>query len=61
MYDKNDKDKNFLWTTDYKVELPIIRKSEGWGSIDPSTICKTFEKRSIEAGNLKALSDKVNG
>lgn len=31
MYDKNDKDKNFLWTTDYKVELPIIRKSEGWG------------------------------
>lgn len=27
--------KNFLWTTDYKVELPIRVKKQGYGSEKP--------------------------
>jgi len=36
--DPQTPEKNFLWTTDYRVELPIRVKKEGSGSEKPYTL-----------------------
>ena len=36
-FNPENPDKNFLWTTDYKVELPVRVKKHGFGSETPYT------------------------
>lgn len=38
-FDPNCPERNFLWTVDYKVELPVRVKKVGPGSEKPYTFC----------------------
>ena len=41
-FDPQVPDRNFLWTTDYRVELPVKVKKSGKGSEQPSTFTKMW-------------------
>jgi len=59
--DPKDPAKNFIWTTDPKIELPILIAKEGGGSMIPLT-CMDLWKQVLQAhGDKPALSDKING
>jgi long-chain-fatty-acid--CoA ligase ACSBG len=61
LVDPKDPAKNFIWTTDPKVELPILLTKEGAGAIPPQTCMEMWKDTLIAHGDKPALSDKVNG
>ena len=42
-FDPNVPARNFLWTTDYRVELPVRVKKTGKGSEDPVTYSQMWK------------------
>lgn len=55
-FDPNTPEKNFLWTTDYKVELPLRIKKSGKGSEKPFTISQAWKTSLAKYGDLAALT-----
>ena len=55
-FDPQVPDKNFLWTTDYKVELPVRVKKAGKGSEKPYTIVEMWKESIDRFGDLAALT-----
>ena len=53
--------KNYTWTDDFTVELPIKKASEGIGSIYPTTLIDEFRRVVVLYKDLPALSFKING
>ncbi len=51
--DKQCPERNFLWCTDYKTELPVRVKKTGPGSEKPYTIGEMWQR------NLKELSNNI--
>ncbi len=43
-YDPQLPDKNFLWTDDYRVELPVRIKKQGPGSEAPFTLVQVWKE-----------------
>jgi long-chain-fatty-acid--CoA ligase ACSBG len=59
--DASDPDKNLLWTTDARVELPIIMKKFGQGSETPITLMDQWKITLAEHADKPALSQKIDG
>lgn len=59
--DPKDPAKNFIWTTDPKIELPILLTKDGAGSLSPLTCMDMWKLVLAQHGNKPALSDKING
>ena len=57
----NDPQKNIVWTTDAKVELPIIMKKFGQGGETPLTLMDQWQISLARYGDQPALSQKING
>ena len=52
---KRSKYKDILWTTDIKVELPILMSKDGNGSLPPMTIMEMFDKVCRERSSKEVL------
>lgn len=59
--DPKDPDKNLIWTTDAKVELPIIMKKFGQGSETPLTMMDQWKITLSQFADQPALSQKIDG
>lgn len=59
--DPQDPVKNLVWTTDPRVELPILIAKEGAGSVSPITVIELWKRLLPGFKNKPALSDKING
>ena len=57
-YDPTNKQKNILWTTDAKVELPIYLQKSGVGSEKPKTLFEVWDHTIEKFGKLNALAVK---
>ena len=57
----SDPDQNLVWTTDAKVELPIIMKKFGPGSEKPLTIMDQWQLTLAQHADKPALSQKIDG
>lgn len=55
-FDPQRPERNFLWTTDYRVELPVRVKKDGPGSEKPYTLCEMWQMNIDQIGNLNALN-----
>jgi long-chain-fatty-acid--CoA ligase ACSBG len=55
-FDPQVPDRNFLWTTDYRVELPVRVKKSGPGSEVPYTLVEMWRRSLARFSNLAALS-----
>ena len=55
-YDPQVPDRNFLWTTDYTVELPVRVKKSGPGSEQPYTLVEMWRRSLARFSHLAALS-----
>jgi long-chain-fatty-acid--CoA ligase ACSBG len=53
--------KNMIWTTDPRVELPILMSKEGPASDTPMTLMQLWEKTLAKFGSQPAINDKING
>ena len=53
--------KNVIWTTDPRVELPILMTKSGPGSNAPTTVMQLWETTLAHYGPAPALNDKING
>ena len=60
-YDPKNPQKNFIWTTDPRVELPVLQAKEGAGSLPALTVFDMWNKLLLEYSSRPAISDKVNG
>jgi len=61
LLDPKNPAKNMIWTTDPRVELPILMTKEGPGSYAPITVMQLWEKTLAEYGDRGAVNDKING
>jgi len=61
LFDPKNPHKNFTWTTDISVELPIRMKIKGQGSTMPKTLVECFQEQVKNHPNNKALSVKRGG
>ncbi|EAR97244.2 acyl-CoA synthetase (AMP-forming)/AMP-acid ligase II (macronuclear) [Tetrahymena thermophila SB210] len=61
VYDPKDPYKNYNWTLDYTLELPIRVKKSGPGSEQPFTLVEMFERIVKQIPDSPALSVKKNG
>ena len=61
LLDPKNPAKNMIWTTDPRVELPILMTKEGPGSYAPITVMQLWEKTLAEYGDKGAVNDKING
>lgn len=59
--DPTDPSKNIVWTTDPRVELPVLLYPSGKGSLMPITLIDLWRQKLPEHGHKPAISDKVNG
>lgn len=59
--DNTDPDRDLIWTTDAKVELPIYRRRTGRGSEAPMTMMELWRRALEKWGNMPALSQKIDG
>jgi len=57
-YDPSNTQKNILWTTDAKVELPIYMRKSGVGSEKPRTLFELWDQNIEKFGKLNALAVK---
>ena len=55
-YDSKMPEKNFLWTDDYRVELPVRVKKEGPGSEKPYTLVQLWNEVLPKFSDLAALT-----
>jgi len=55
-FDPQVPDRNFLWTTDYRVELPVRVKKTGPGSEKPYTLIGLWNDILPKFKNLNALT-----
>jgi len=55
-YDPSCPDRNFLWTSDYKVELPVRVKKTGPGSERPYTFSELWRQSVEKFPNHSALN-----
>ena|SRR3990167_546859 len=61
LVDPKNPAKNVIWTTDPRVELPILMTKEGPGSLAPMTVMQLWDKTLKDFGPKPALNDKING
>lgn len=54
-YDPENPGRNFLWTSDYKTELPVRVKKQGPGSEKPYTFPELWRRSVKQFGNHSAL------
>lgn len=59
--DPNDPDKNLVWTTDAKIELPVILNKFGPGSETPLTLMDLWKISLSKFAAQPALSQKIDG
>jgi long-chain-fatty-acid--CoA ligase ACSBG len=55
-FDPKAPEKNFLWTADYRVELPVRVKKSGPGSEKPYTLIELWKEILPKFGDLAALT-----
>lgn len=60
-YDPDVPERNIVWTTNPRVELPILMTKTGPASLPPITVMDMWKEVLPKYGNLPALSDKVGG
>lgn len=59
-FDPNCPQRNFLWTVDYKVELPVRVKKVGPGSEKPYTFCELWKQTMAKFPDNNAINYEVS-
>lgn len=60
-YDPTVPERNVLWTTDPRVELPILVGKTGAAALPPMTFMDLWKDVLAKNGKKPALSEKING
>jgi long-chain-fatty-acid--CoA ligase ACSBG len=58
-FDQQVPDRNFLWTTDYRVELPVRVKKSGPGSEKPYTLVEMWKESLAKFANVGAVTYEI--
>jgi long-chain-fatty-acid--CoA ligase ACSBG len=53
--------RNVVWTTDPRVELPVLVAKTGVASVPPMTVFDMWRKQLARGASNNALNDKING